>query len=139
MPKHQSLTALCALAVVLLLVVACGSTPAPTPEPTPTVPPTATPAPTPTPTPTLAPTPTQVSAAEQAQRLAGEVAGTLRLALEGVDSLESLARTGEGLSEEIAGHLCDVAAGQYEPYLALDDLVDGFVVETGIRGYCATR
>ena len=76
---------------------------------------------------------------DQAEDLAEEVIDTLREALEGAGSLEDLAQlAGEG-GEELIGHLCDVAAGKYEPHLALDDLTDSFVVQTGIRGYCATR
>ena len=44
-----------------------------------------------------------------------------------------------GASEELVAVLCDIAAGEYEPHLALDDLVESVVVETGIRGFCATR
>ncbi len=115
------------------------ATPVPTPTATPVPTPTATPVPTPTPTPVPTPTPTPVPLMDQAQGLVEEVVDTLREALEGVDSLDDLAQMGVDGSEELIGHLCDIAAGQYEPHLALGDLTDSFVVETGIRGYCASR
>ena len=117
------------IAFGILLLSACAGDPTPTATPVPTL--TATPVPTPTPTP--------VPLMDQAQGLVEEVVDTLREALEGVDSLDDLAQMGVEGSEELIGHLCDIAAGQYEPHLALGDLTDSFVVETGIRGYCASR
>ena len=117
------------IAFGILLLSACAGDPTPTATPVPT--PTATPVPTPTPTP--------VPLMDQAQGLVEEVVDTLREALEGVDSLDDLAQMGVEGSEELIGHLCDIAADQYEPHLALGDLTDSFVVETGIRGYCASR
>ena len=112
-----------ALASGVLLLSACGGGPAPTatPVPTPTLAPTATPEPTPT-----------RNLADQAEALAEEIGQALRAALEEVDSLDEL-------SEELSGHLCDVAAGNHEPYLTLRDFTDSLALQTGIRGYCATR
>ena len=137
----------------ILLLAACGGGPSPTatleptftPKPTPTLTPTPTPKPTPTltPTPTPEPTPTATpSIAEQAEALSGEIFDTLSQALGGVESLDdlaALAEIGGEATEEVIKQLCDVAAGEYEPYLALENLVDGFVVQTAIRGFCAAR
>ena len=150
--KHLMFILVGVVAPGILLLSACGgggpiptATPVPTPTPTatpvPTPTPTATPVPTPTPTATPVPTPTStpVSVADQALALSEEVVDTLRQALEGAGSLDDLAQMGGEASEELIGHLCDVAAGKYEPHLALDDLTDNLMVETGIRGYCAGR
>ena len=112
-----------ALASGVLLLSACGGGLASTatPVPTPTLAPTATPEPTPT-----------RNLADQAEALAEEIARALRAALAEVDSLDEL-------SEELSGHLCDVAAGNHEPYLALGDFTDNLVLQTGIRSYCASR
>jgi hypothetical protein len=125
----------------ILLLAACGGGPSPTatleptftPKPTPTLTPTPTPKPTPTATPSIA---------EQAEALSGEIFDTLSQALGGVESLDdlaALAEIGGEATEEVIKQLCDVAAGEYEPYLALENLVDGFVVQTAIRGFCAAR
>ncbi len=58
---------------------------------------------------------------------------------ESLDDLAALAEIGGEATEEVIKQLCDVAAGEYEPYLALENLVDGFVVQTAIRGFCAAR
>ena len=76
---------------------------------------------------------------DEAVELAEEVVDALRDALEGAESLEDLAPLAGSASEELVNALCDITAGVYEPHLALEDLVDSFVVQTGIRGFCATR
>ena len=75
----------------------------------------------------------------QVEGVADELIDALRETLAGVESLEDLMPLAEGASEELVAALCDIAAGEYEPHLALDDLVESLVVETGIRGFCATR
>ena len=76
---------------------------------------------------------------DRAKSLAEDVIENLRGALGEMDSLEDLTQAGLEGSQELIGHLCDIAAGQYEPHLALEDLTDSLVLRTGIRGYCATR
>ena len=75
----------------------------------------------------------------QVEGVAEELIDALRETLAGAESLEDLIPLAAGASEELVAVLCDIAAGEYEPHLALDDLVESVVVETGIRGFCATR
>ena len=93
------------------------------------------PTPTPTPTPTATPTPTPTpSPLDRAMA----VAETIKQTLARIESVEDLTGLAGTASAEMVELLCEIAAGEYEPHLALDDLTDSRTVQLGIRGFCAS-
>ncbi len=119
----------CAVALIALMVLACGSEPPPTPTPEPTPTPTPRPTPTPTPEPTPTPRPTPMPAATPTP-LPAAAAGSSRESLipEGATLIID-ANPSALLNSDVLAPLLDVMFGGAE---SEESVLDEFESETGI-------